>query len=153
MKKIFYFVALVATVLFTSCGKSGQKLSADDEAALNALVIYLDDEVRKDSEFDEDFIYKGTKLEGRDIVITAVVDESDLPEGITVKSAFQISGQNMDAMVDQLAQGFFSEEVPAEAKPLLDVLHRCNSAIVMRFEGNISHEAVDIRIPSEKLPK
>ncbi len=152
MKKIFYFVALVATVLFTSCGKSEQKLSADDEAALNALVSIFDEEARKDAEIDDELTYKGTKLEGRDIVITAVVDESELPAGITVKSAFQISGQNMDAMVDQLAQEFFSE-VPAEAKPFMEVLHRCNSAIVLRYEGNLSHEAIDLRIPSEKLPK
>lgn len=152
MKKFFYFVALVATVLFTSCGKSEQKLSADDEAALNALVSIFDEEARKDAEMDDELTYKGTKLEGRDIVITAVVDESELPAGITVKSAFQISGQNMDAMVDQLAQGIFSE-VPAEAKPFMEVLHRCNSAIVLRYEGNLSHEAIDLRIPSEKLPK
>ena len=153
MKKFFYFVALVATVLFTSsCGKSEQKLSADDEAALNALVSIFDEEARKDAEMDDELTYKGTKLEGHDIVITAVVDESELPAGITVKSAFQISGQNMDAMVDQLAQGIFSE-VPAEAKPFMEVLHRCNSAIVLRYEGNLSHEAIDLRIPSEKLPK
>ena len=152
MKKFFYFVALVATVLFVSCGKSEQKLSADDEAALNALVSIFDEEARKDAEMDDELTYKGTKLEGRDIVMTAIVDESKLPDGFTVKSALQMSGRNTDAMADQLAKEMF-KDAPAEAKPWLDVIHRCNSDIVYRMEGSRSHEYIELRIPSEKLPK
>ena len=174
MKKFFYLVAIVATVALTACGggKTEQKLSADDQSAsgqhecvnnsekisvddkvaLNALVSYIDNKLLDDAENDGEVTYKGTKLEGRDIVMTAIVDESKLPDGFTVKSALQMSGRNTDAMADQLAKEMF-KDAPAEAKPWLDVIHRCNSDIVYRMEGSRSHEYIELRIPSEKLPK
>ena len=154
MKKFFYLVAIVATVALTACGggKTEQKISADDEAALNALVSYIDNQLRYDAENDGELTYKGTKLEGCDIVMTAIVDESKLPDGFTIKSALQMSGRNTDEMADQMAKEMF-KDAPAEAKPWLDVIHRCKSAIIIRMEGSRSHEKVEIRIPSEKLPK
>ena len=154
MKKFFYLVAIVATVALTACGggKKEQKLSAEDEAALKALVSIFDAQSRYDAEIDDELTYKGTELVGRDIVMTVIIDESDLPEGLTIKKAFQLSGVNLDAAADEFAQQFFGH-LSAEDKPFLEILRRCNSTLVYRMEGSRSHEKIDLRIPSEKLPK
>lgn len=149
MKKFFYFVAIVATVALTACGggKTEQKLSAEDEAGLKALVSIIDEQSRREAQSVSEYDYKGTELVGRDIVSTTIVDESELP---TIKSA--LSGENLDAAVDGIAQ-LFVGSLSAEDKPLLEVVRRCKSTIILRYEGRRSHEAIDLRIPSEKLPK
>ena len=155
MKKFFYLVAIVATVALTACGggKTEQKLSAEDEAALRTVVNYFEAKAhREGSYFGDGAYYNGMKLEGRDIVVAIIMDESELPDGITIKSAFQMAGMNTDAMADQMANEF-NAEASAESKPYFEVLHRCNSTLIIRMEGSRSHETLEIRVPSEKLPK
>ena len=153
MKKFFYLVAIVATVALTACGggKTEQKLSAEDEAALRTVVNYFEAKAhREGAPFDEGFIYNGMKLEGRDIVMTVIVDEPMLFGNMPPKNAIQSVGEVFDALAETNG---FNREASAESKPYLEVLHRCNSTLIIRLEGSRSHETYDVRVPSEKLPK
>ena len=144
MKKLLFCAAMVAAMLFTACGNKNEKKEASAELQ-NAVEILN----AKAAEEGEEI---SIALDGNDIVISTVVDESDLPGGMTVKNVIDMYNASGDAMAKMMVAKLF-EEMDEEGRMIVGVLRENKSNMVFHFVGKQSGEAGDFTVSYKLLPE
>lgn len=149
MKKLFYAVAVVATMLFTACGNKSEQTNNDVPEEIAAFIASANEELGGLSE--EGMTYQGTKLEGKDIVVLIDVDES-IFYGMDLKTAFNMSGMTEEAFAQYMKAEMF-RGMDEEDRQQAAALREYEYNIVIRLTGSKSKEEMNCRINYNELPR
>lgn len=169
MKKLFYLVALVAAVSFTACGNKGENKEAEGEkheccqgkhegckgeckhqVSQDVLDLAARMEKEMKEEDQSDLLFKGIEVKCHNMIVNAEFDESQLPEEMTVKQAFEKNGVTPEIMQAQLLRGMEADEERAED---IAILRENHINLVYRIVGSRSGEEFVCTIPSEMMPE
>lgn len=145
MKKLFYYVAIMAALVLTSCSNGMGKLPDD----LRALIEKIDKDFDENSKGDEECEYKGVKVEDHDIIFTLQFTEKYL-NGKTLQEKTKENGFDSKRMTRQLRSGWLFIGV-VDTDELIKLLCKYEYNLVFRGIGKNSDDIVDSRISYKDL--
>lgn len=148
MTRLFYFAVFIATIIFTACGKSEQKINAKDEALITSFATSLEKQICSNNS-NRDTIFKSVRFEHNDIFVTAEVNEYAIIPGMSAKAMFNIA--NKETLREKLVDEFFTDASPEEAE-ICDALRRNKCNLVVYFVGNRYQDTARLKIAYDKLP-
>ena len=144
MKKLFYYMAVVAvTLTFTACGSKGPKFEtgdAPDSVKKVALMIHS----AFQEEPEEGLTYEGIEVINKDIIATITMDESQM-HGMTMTQAMRANGISPSDFQNNIKNGMISSiKSDPESALLLPAFQSCGYDIVIRIQGSASKETLDV---------
>ena len=164
MKKVLFFAAVlaVASMTFVACGKKENKEAQEEQttvtapeegeavennAGLQAFADMINAKIAEDGDTDIT-----VAVNGNDLVFVGTVDESDLPNGMSVKSMLDMLTASGDAGAQMMIDNMIGD-MDEEDRVMMNILRSNKSNLVFRFTGKQSGEVGEYVIRYDLLPE
>ena len=169
MKKFLFCAAMVAAMLFTACGTKSEKTEETAEPQANGVTEATsqvsDDEVTEANSSlqaivdlinakaaEEDDTEFTAYVRGNDIVMSGEFDESELPQGMTIKGMMDM----LNAAGDEMTNLFVAEmtkSVDEDGQLFVNLLRANKANLIIHFIGNPSGQEGELVIRYDQLPE
>ena len=146
MKKLFYYMAVVAaTLTFAACGSKGPKVdmgNAPEE--VKEFVNNINASIQKNH--SEGVTYEGIEVKDHDILCTFTIDENQA-EGLSMTEALYAQGMSPNDIQRYIKDGMLTL---VRMHPASDnetrILREYQYNLVIRYKGSKSGEKIDTEI-------
>lgn len=143
MKKI-----IIVLILAIAGVASVQAQNEVEQAFIKGFISGMDQELVSLNE--DGMRYNGTFLEGKNIICSVTVDETQFG-GMPMKQAFQMVGVDEVSFGQMMREEMFSQKLDAEERSGLQMLKGYGYKIYFRMIGSVSGETMNCRIEYEAL--
>lgn len=144
MKRLLFIAVLMTAVVFTAYGK---KSTPKNNPQLQELVDMFNAYQAEKGDSDVNF-----SVRGNDLVLTIEEDESDLGEGVTVKTIVDMMNIFGESMYESIINEFFGG-TGEEGRIIMDFMRENKVNLILRFVGIQSHEVGEFVIRYDRLPE
>lgn len=141
----------IIVLILAIAGMAGVKAQDDAEKALiKEFIKGIDEELA--SMNGDGMYYKGTTVEGKNIICSVFVDESEF-EGMPMKQAFALAGIDEDTFAAMMNEELFTQEMDEDELAGLLMLSEYGYKIYFRLIGTPSGERMNCLLDYEAALK